>query len=539
MRNKSLTISLLVLLLSAAAFGQTSWLDRPLTNWNNANGVVPNAPRVLVPIDERCRTTIRTPESIADRAMTRAGWSLYGPSISYGAVTIVTAMVSVDGMCRPNQYNGFVFIRDRFAGTLSPELSSARSDGSLGQIQLFNATEFSAEFARYTSRDALCCPSQTSTVRYSVGAGPRGFVKADDVDTNASCPDSGGGVETQDNVVSGTVTYRQRSALPQTAVLIVKIVDVSLADASSIVVAEQRIETTGKQVPISFDMAYDRSKIQERNRYAVQAEIRDGGRLLFITDTSYPGITQGSPRNVEITVVPVGGGGGTGPRQNVIRGTVRYLQRMALGPNSEVKVRLVDSGAPDGASVADVVVPVGNRQVPIPFELSYEMRDINRQRNYELQAEIRTDGKLRFKTEAGKPVTLRGTQADPSVELLVVPAEEGPVAITGRTISLSKFGTGSLQIGTRADELIIQGRVSVDTNGNATVVLSRPPFGGGNVTFTGKLTYFDETTLRIAIQNSGDADAGGEIQVSYSGRSLRSITATNLTVDGQNVTLRF
>lgn len=518
-------------------FAQTSWLDRPLTNWNNASGVVPNGPRVLVPIDERCRATIRTPESIADRAVTRAGWSLFGPSQTYGPVTIVTAMVSVDGMCRPNQYNGFVFVRDRFAGTLSPELSSARTDGSLGDVRLTSPTEFRAEFARYTSRDALCCPSQTSTVKYSLTQGARPFVKADDVDTAATCSDGSGEIETQDNVVSGTVTYRQRAALPNNSTLIVKIVDNTRADASATVIAEQRIDLTGKQVPFDFDLAYDRSRIQDRNRYAVQAEIRSEGRLLYITDTNYPVITQGSPRTVEITVVPVGGGaGGGGQRQNVIRGTVRYLQRIALAPNSEVTVRLVDSGDPNGTPVADTKFAVGNRQVPIPFELTWEFRDINRQRNYELQAEIRTDGKLRFKTEAGKPVTLRFGQSE-NVELLLVQAEDEPEVITGRTISLSKFGTGSLQIGTRSGELIIRGSVSVDTNGNATVTLSRPL--GASTAFTGKLVYFDETTLRIAVEGSGDANASGEIQVAYSGRSLRSISATNLVLDGQEVTLRF
>ena len=521
-------------MLAMAVVAQTSWLDRPLNNWNNANGTVPNAPRVLVPIDERCRATIRTPESIVDRAVTRAGWSLFGPSQTYGATTVVMAMVSVDGMCRPNQYNGFVFVRDRFAGTLSPELSTARGDSSLGDIRLFNSTEFSAEFARYTSRDALCCPSQTSTVKYSITQGARPFVKADDVDTAANCRDSGGDVETQDNVVSGTVTYRQRSALPANAMLYVKIVDVSRQDTSAITVAEQRVDLNGKQVPYDFDLVYDRSKIQERNRYAVQAEIRDGNRLLFITDTSYPVITQGNPRNVEITVVPVGGGGGF-PRQNLIRGTVTYRQRIALIANAEVTVRLVDSATPNGTPVAETKFSTGNKQVPFTFELPYEFRDINRQRNYELQAEIKSGGQLRFRTETGVPITLRAGQTD-NVEIIVVPANEGPEPITGRTISLSKFGTGTLKIGDRPSDFLIRGSVSVDTNGNATVTLSRID---GSTTFTGKLTYFDETTLRITIEGSGDADASGEIQISYSGRNLRNITATNLVLDGQNVTLRF
>lgn len=287
-------------------------------------------------------------------------------------------------------------------------------------------------------------------------------------------------------------------------------------------------------MPFDFDLVYDRSKIQERNRYAVQAEIRDGNRLLFITDTSYPVITQGNPRNVEITVVPVGGGGGF-PRQNVIRGTVTYRQRIALIANAEVTVRLVDSATPNGTPVAETKFSTGNKQVPFTFELPYEFRDINRQRNYELQAEIRSGGQLRFRTETGVPIILRAGQSD-NVEIIVVPANEGPEPITGRTISLSKFGTGTLKIGDRPSDFLIRGSVSVDTNGNATVTLSRID---GSTTFAGKLTYFDETTLRITIEGSGDADASGEIQISHSGRNLRNITATNLVLDGQNVTLRF
>jgi putative lipoprotein len=468
--------------------------------------------------------------------VTRAGWSLFGPSQTYGPATVVMAMASVDGMCRPNQYNGFVFVRDRFVGTLSPEPTMARSDGALGRIYLNSATELSADFARYTSRDALCCPSQTSNVTYSISSGFRGVLKADDVNTNPVCrEDQGGGIGTMDNVVAGTVTYRQRSALPTGAVLIVKIVDVSRADASGTVIAERRVPLDGKHVPVPFDLAYERNRIVERNTYAIQAEIRDGNRLLFITETRYPVITQGNPRNVEVTVVPVGGGGG-GNRDTVVRGTVTYRQRIALENNSEVTVKLVDAATPDAAPVAETKVSTGNRQVPISFELPYESRDINRQREYILQAEIRSGGKLRFRSETGVPVTLRGNQ-DQNIEIVVVPASDEPEAITGRTLSLSGFGTGSMQIGTRSAELLIRSAVNVQTDGNASVTVSRP--FGGSVTFSGKLTAFDTTSLRITVSSSGNADASGEIQVSYSGRNLRSISATDLKLDGQEVVLRF
>src|SRR5687768_8959695 len=86
---------------AATASAQGSWLDRPLNNWNRAGAAIPAAPRSSAPIDAMCRPTVRTPESIADRALTRAGWSLFGPSQTYGATTVIMGMASVDGMCRP------------------------------------------------------------------------------------------------------------------------------------------------------------------------------------------------------------------------------------------------------------------------------------------------------------------------------------------------------------------------------------------------------------------------------------------------------
>jgi putative lipoprotein len=109
--------------------------------------------------------------------------------------------------------------------------------------------------------------------------------------------------------VTGTVTYRQRIALPPTAVVIVQLQDVSKADAPAEVIGEQVIKTEGKQVPIPFAVPYDPGKIQENHRYSLQARIEDGaGKLLFINDTSIPVITGGSPtQDVEVIVVPVGG----------------------------------------------------------------------------------------------------------------------------------------------------------------------------------------------------------------------------------------
>jgi len=442
------------------------------------------------------------------------------------------AMAGADGQCRPDQYNAFVFVSNRFAGTLAPRPMSPRTDGSLSRAFLSSATNASAEFARYTSSDALCCPSRTSTVFYDISGGGSPLVTPETISTAASCP----GSETTQDAVTGTVTYRQRIALPPGAVVSVRLLDASRQDVSAGVIGEDRIVTGGKQVPIAFNIPYDRGRIQERNRYVVRAEIRDGERLLFTTDTSYPVITQGNPTVAEIVVVPVGGGGGGGQRESTIRGTVTYMQRIALPPNSQIRVWLVDSGDPNGTPVSENTFSSGNRQVPIPFELEYSNRDINRQRNYEMRAEIRSAGQITFRSATGTPVTLRGNRTD-NVEIVVVPYTEQPTVVTGQTFNLSKIGVGTMQIGNRPSWPIVRGTVSVRPSGDADVTLYRLD---GSTPFSGKLIVLGPNTMRIMVQNSGNADASGEIIVRYDGRTLNSITSSqDLTLDSQPVTIRF
>ena len=84
-------------------------------------------------------------------------------------------MAGSDGMCRPTQYNVFVFVDGRFAGTLSPVLMDSRFDGSSGAVRL-PLPNVTAEFARYTPNDPMCCPSSRVTVRYRIDRTPSGAV---------------------------------------------------------------------------------------------------------------------------------------------------------------------------------------------------------------------------------------------------------------------------------------------------------------------------------------------------------------------------
>ena len=113
-------------------------------------------------------------------------------------------------------------------------------------------------------------------------------------------PASGTGTAT--SKVTGSVTYRERIALPPSAVVTVKLVDVSLADAPAVLIAEQVIATAGRQVSFEFALAYDASRIQPSHAYAVQVRIEDGGRLLFISDTVNRVITRDAPTRLDMVV---------------------------------------------------------------------------------------------------------------------------------------------------------------------------------------------------------------------------------------------
>ncbi len=105
--------------------------------------------------------------------------------------------------------------------------------------------------------------------------------------------------------VTGSVTYRERIALSPGATLIVQLRDVSLQDVSSVLIAEQVIPSPG-QVPIAFEVEYNRDDLVPRNTYSINARIIESdGRLAFINDTAYEVVTRGNPDNVNMLLVMV------------------------------------------------------------------------------------------------------------------------------------------------------------------------------------------------------------------------------------------
>lgn len=279
-----------------------SWLNQPVANWNKPGRTIPKAAKgeYEPAVDPRCKETLRAPETAADRQLIAAGWKLFGPIQSYSGTSLIKAMSGVDGMCRPMGFHSFVFVGGKFAGTLTPDPMSSRADGVESHVWLTNASSLFAEFSRYKDSDPLCCPSGKAGVQYQIKRTAQGPVL---VPNN---PENTGG-ETQENkpekaMVTGTVFYRERSALPPNAVVQVQLADVSRADAAAVVLGEQTIELKGKQVPIPFEINYDPQKIDPRFTYAVSARITVDGKLWFISTTRYSVITNNQPVKVDILV---------------------------------------------------------------------------------------------------------------------------------------------------------------------------------------------------------------------------------------------
>ena len=148
---------------------RASWLDTPKpAPWNSAGMPIPPAPQVRGNLDPHCRELARPPQSDEDQRLRDQGWDLVGAFQGGWQILVIRGTAGYDGMCRPLQFQDFVFVRGNFAGTLSPRPVDSRTDGALGRVTLESDRRLVAEYARYSVADPLCCPSRTTSVVFDV-----------------------------------------------------------------------------------------------------------------------------------------------------------------------------------------------------------------------------------------------------------------------------------------------------------------------------------------------------------------------------------
>ncbi len=106
-----------------------------------------------------------------------------------------------------------------------------------------------------------------------------------------------------------------------------------------------------------------------------------------------------------------------------ITGTVSYRQHVNLPPDAVVVIHLQDVYLQDAPSpfLAEFKTTVGQRHVPIPFNLKFDPAKIDPNHPYVVEASILVHDRLRFTNDTAYPVLTKGNPV--KVDMILVPVE--------------------------------------------------------------------------------------------------------------------
>jgi putative lipoprotein len=174
---------------------------------------------------------------------------------------------------------------------------------------------------RYQERVYLMKQTQSADGnRYSDGKvvwwakGDGGFLQEDTPDGNGKtmakdCQlDKPFEAKASAGTVTGTISCRQRMALPRQALIQVQLLDVSAADMPAKVIAKENVTLGKRQAPVPFELKFDAGKIDAKHKYAVSAQVVVAGELRFVSDRPYVVLTAGNPSHVEMILTEVAAG---------------------------------------------------------------------------------------------------------------------------------------------------------------------------------------------------------------------------------------
>ena len=107
-----------------------------------------------------------------------------------------------------------------------------------------------------------------------------------------------------DNFVRGSISYAADAQPAPDAELVVKLLDVSLADAKASELATTTIVNPGPS-PVDYAIEYEPADIISDRSYVVRATLYAGGQMLFTTDTAYPVLTRGADKTANLNLITV------------------------------------------------------------------------------------------------------------------------------------------------------------------------------------------------------------------------------------------
>ena len=201
------------------------------------------------------------------------------------------------------------------------------------------------------------------------------------------------GASKSEGVISGEVRFARDVDLPEGAVVTVRLLDTSLADAPSVELGRDVIENA-ERLPVRFRIEYDPDEVSDRNEYSLSADVRHGDDLLYVNDTVHTVLTRGAPRNSDVVVVS------TNPFDVCVEPLPGVLHSsfddQDLPDGAVLHVRLVDVTDPEEPVVVTQATLGDLGGFPIEFELPHEGVEISRHHRYELEAEIVAGGEVLY-----------------------------------------------------------------------------------------------------------------------------------------------
>lgn len=118
--------------------------------------------------------------------------------------------------------------------------------------------------------------------------------------------------------LTGTVTYRERMALPPDAVVEVTLETVATSGTPEVLGVARVGRAT--QVPIAYSIQYDPFAVDQERDYVVRARITAGGQLLFASHEGQPVLTRGHPATASLVLTRA-----TEPAAPPLRGMFVYM----------------------------------------------------------------------------------------------------------------------------------------------------------------------------------------------------------------------
>ena len=223
-------------------------------------------------------------------------------------------------------------------------------------------------------------------------------------------------------IVSGVISAVNLPTLTSDMRVDVQLQDTSQLDAPATTIGQIGLAGAGQALPIAFALEYDASTIVPTHTYTIRAQIFVSNEVKYASPTAYPVITQDHPtRDLNIVVEPIGTGALLG---GVITGTVTYLERIALPPDAQIEVILVDTSAPDVTTqlIGQQLIAANGKQVPVAFVIEYPVEQIDPTHVYTLQARITLGNQPLFDTPQPIPVLTAGNPIT-NVEIVVQPVQ--------------------------------------------------------------------------------------------------------------------